>query len=188
VRENIPLIHRFKSTPSSDVFKNPHRDGTTKRPWPWDYQVRPTQGTQWTRRFAAVLVLGVRRLGGSLISSIEDKAGPPCTTGRSRYPTTAHKSMVRRAGARGTTCSGCIARVGCCPVHSRTIGLVEDAWNMKYTARWKDRQGWFAAVPRARHGPATPATGLRGASPCWAVAACWSGLRRRSRRRGCEEV
>ena len=73
--------------------------------------------------------------------------------------------MVKRVGAKGSTCFGCIARVGRYPVHSRTIGLVEDtsAWSTKYTPRWKDWQR-FVVVPGARHGPATPTAGCRGAS------------------------
>jgi hypothetical protein len=34
VRETYHSSKRLKSSSSSDVFKSPHRDETTKRPWP----------------------------------------------------------------------------------------------------------------------------------------------------------
>jgi hypothetical protein len=140
VRENPPLIHDLNTLPVGRSHETAQELRRCKVHGHGGYQ---TDETQRTCPFAGVLGLGVMKFDGSFAPSVEDKDRSPCTICRARMSATTYRSTVCLGDGRHRFRVRCA--VGCCPVHIRAIGLVEDASAMKYIACWKDWRGsrWF---------------------------------------------
>jgi hypothetical protein len=188
VRENIPLIHRFKSTPHrtcsrirtgmrqrEDHDQGGYQAHQPKRPSGRAVSQRFCPGSQDTRWKLDFINRRENRttVHHRWVENIRQPRTNPWSDGRA--PEEPH---VPNALCELAVVLCIVGRLDWARTHLHGI------WLIPHVRRLVGARGGPKGATWARH----TAIGLRKASPCWAVAACWSGLRRRKRRRECEEV